>query len=181
MTDLYPYLVASLPTLHFGMKPPFTFEQFCEMAHRFIPGKDFEALHTLPLPPQYSEEGDHHPVIRKWIEFDTALRNELVRIRADKRHVAPAAYLRPERYSGPSLAPVAMAANANPSIISAEEFLDEKRWKFLDDLATGHYFDLGALIVYSYKLMILQRWERIRNADRKLALEQALAHLKENR
>jgi len=25
--------------------------------------------------------------------------------------------------------------------------------------------------------MILQRWERIRNADRKLALEQALAHL----
>jgi len=137
MTDLYPYLVASLPTLHFGMKPPFTFEQFCEMAHRFIPGKDFEALHTLPLPPQYSEEGDHHPVIRKWIEFDTALRNELVRIRADRRHVAPAAYLRPERYSGTSLAPVAMAANANPSIVSAEEFLDEKRWKFWTILPQG--------------------------------------------
>jgi hypothetical protein len=48
MAEFYPYLIASLPMLHFGMKPPFSFERFLEICDRLIPDKDFQVLLTLP-------------------------------------------------------------------------------------------------------------------------------------
>jgi len=176
MADFYPYLIASLPMLHFGMKPPFSFERFLEVCCLFIPKKDFQLLRALPQPEQYLEKGKRHRIIQKWIEFDVALRNELVRIRATKKHIEPATYLRPGGYSGSSLAPAGMAANINTSVLDAEKTLDETRWKALEELATGHYFDLAFLITYAYKLLILQRWENIRSADRTILLEQALQY-----
>jgi len=176
MADFYPYLIASLPMLHFGMKPPFSFERFLEVCCPLIPEKDFQLLRTLPQPEQYSEKGKRHQIIQKWIEFDVALRNELVKIRATRKHIEPATYLRPDGYSGSSLAPAVMAANINTSVLDAEKTLDETRWKALEELATGHYFDLDFLITYAYKLLILRRWEKIRDADGTILLEQALQH-----
>jgi len=174
MVDFYPYLISSLPMLHFGMKPPFSFERFLEVCCPFIPKKDFQLVRSLPQPEQYLEKGKRHRVIQKWIEFDVALRNELVRRRATKKHIEPAMYLRPGGYSGSSLAPAIMAANINTSVSDAEKTLDETRWKALEELATGHYFDLDFLIIYAHKLLILQRWENIRSADGTILLEQAL-------
>jgi len=176
MADFYPYVIASLPMLHFGMKPPFSSDRFLEVCRPLIPEKDFQLLHTLPQPEQYLEKGKRHQIIQKWIEFDVALRNELVKIRATKKHIEPATYLRPDGYSGSSLAPAVMAANINISVLDAEKILDETRWKALEELATGHYFDLDFLITYAYKLLILQRWENIRSADGTILLEQALQH-----
>ena len=48
------------------------------------------------------------------------------------------------------------------------------RWKALEELSTGHYFDLDLLITYAYQLLILQRWENIRSADGKTLLAQSL-------
>jgi len=174
MADFYPYVIASLPMLHFGMKPPFSFERFLEVCCPLIPKKDFSLLRALPQPEHYFEKGTRHRIIQKWIEFDGALRNELVRIRATKKHTDPATYLRPGGYRGSSLAPAGMAANINTSVLDAEKTLDETRWKALEELATGHYFDLDLLITYAYKLLILQRWENIRSADGTVLLEQAL-------
>ncbi len=176
MADFYPYVIASLPMLHFGMKPPFSFERFLEVWCPLIPEKDFQLLRTLPQPEHYFEKGKRHRIIQKWIEFDVALRNELVRIRATKKHIEPATYLRPDSYSGSSLTPAIMAATVNTSVLDAEKILDETRWKALEELATGHYFDLDFLITYAYKLLILQRWENIRSADGTILLEQALQH-----
>ena len=176
MADFYTYLIASLPMLHFGMKPPFSFERFLDVCCPFIPKKDFQLLRTLPQPEHYSEKGKRHRSIQKWIEFDGALRNELVRIRATKKHIDPAMYLRPDGYTGSSLAPAGMAANITTSVLDPEKTLDETRWKALEELATGHYFDLDVLITYAYHLLILQRWEDIRSADGTILLEQALQH-----
>jgi hypothetical protein len=176
MADFYPYVIASLPMLHFGMKPPFSFERFLEVWCPLIPEKDRQLLRTLPQPVQYLEKGKRHPVIQKWIEFDTAVRNELVRMRATKKHIDPAMYLRQGGYSGHSLVPAGLAVDKTTSILDAEKTLDETRWKALDELATGHYVDLDVLITYAYKLLILQRWENIRDADRTVLLEQALQH-----
>jgi hypothetical protein len=174
MADFYPYLIASLPMLHFGMKPPFSFERFLEVCFPLIPEKDFHQLRTLPQPEHYFEKGKRHQIIQKWIEFDVALRNELVKIRATKKHVEPAKYLRPDGFSGSSLAPAIMAASIHTSVLDAEKTLDETRWKALEELTTGHYFDLDFLITYAHKLLILQRWENIRSADGTILLDQAL-------
>ena len=174
MADFYPYLIASLPMLHFGMKPPFSFERFLEICRQFIPEKDFHLLSTIPPPEKYSDEGKGHEIIRKWIQFDIALRNEEVKIRAHRKQVEPGMYLRPERYRGPSLAQVVTAANMGASVFDGERSLDEIRWRMLDELATGHYFDLELLITYAYQLLILQRWENIRSAEGSILLEEAL-------
>jgi len=176
MAEYYTYLISSLPMLHFGMKPPFSFERFLEICRQLIPKEDYQLLSALPQPEEYLTKGKRHPIILKWIEFDVGLRNELVKIRASRKHVEPATYLRPDGYSGSSLAPVIVAANINTSILDAETTLDETRWKALDELATGHYFDLGFLITYAYKLLILERWEKIRNADKTFLLEKSLQH-----
>jgi len=174
MVQLYPYLVASLPMLHFGMKPPFSFEGFLEVCRDFIPERDYLLLSTLPQPEEYSREATHHRLVQKWIGFDTALRNELARVRAGRRHLEPTAYLRLDGHGDSSLAPGVMAATAQASPLDAERALDEMRWKALDDLATGHYFDLDVLLTYAFRLQILLRWERIRSAEGRRLLEQAL-------
>jgi hypothetical protein len=176
MADFYIYVIASLPMLHFGMKPPFSFERFLEVCRQFIPEKDFQLLSTLPQPEHYFKKGTRHRIIQKWIEFDGALRDELVRIRAAKKHIEPATYLRPGGSSGSSLDPAIIAANLTTPVLDTERTLDEMRWKALEKLATGHYFDLDLLITYAYKLLILQRWENIRSADGTILLEQALPH-----
>jgi len=176
MADFYPYVIASLPMLHFGMKPPFSFERFLEICRRFIPEKDFQLLRSLPQPGHYFEKGKRHRIIQRWIEFDVALRNELVKIRAGRKHLEPATYLRPAGYSGSSLAAAGMAASMHTSVLDAEKSLDETRWKALEELAAGHYFDLDLLITYAYKLLILQRWENIHSADGRILLEQAFQH-----
>jgi hypothetical protein len=176
MADFYPYVIASLPMLHFGMKPPFSFERFLEVCCPLIPKKDFQLIRTLLQPEHYFEKGKRYRIIQKWIEFDIALRNELVKIRATKKHIDPARYLRPEEHSWSSITPAIMAANLHTSVPDAEKTLDEMRWKALEELSTGHYFDLDLLITYAYKLLILQRWENIHNADGTILLEQALQH-----
>jgi hypothetical protein len=176
MADFYTYLIASLPVLHFGMKPPFSYERFLEVCHQLIPKEDFQLLRALPQPEQYLTKGKRHRIIRKWIGFDVALRNELVKIRAGRKHVDPAMYLRPDSYSGSTLAPTVIAATTNTSILDAEKTLDETRWKALEDLATGHYFDLDFLITYAYQLLILERWENIRGADKINLLEHVMQH-----
>jgi hypothetical protein len=174
MADAYPYLIASLPMLHPGMKPPFSFDRFLGLCREWIPERDYQVLSTLPQPSQYSQGARHHRLIEGWIGFDTALRNELARERAGRRHLEPAAYLRPEDYHGSPLAPGVHAATAHASPLDAERALDEMRWKALEDLATGHYLDLDVLLAYACRLQILLRWERIRAADGRSLLEQAL-------
>lgn len=176
MADFYPYLIPSLPMLYFGMKPPFSFEGFLELCRRFIPEKDYTLLQNLPMPGEYPQTSIKNATIRKWIAFDITLRNELVRVRAAKKHVEPSQYLRLDGYIELSLVQAAMAANTNPSILDAEKMLDEIRWKALDECASGHHFDLDSLIMYAYKLLILLRWENIRTADSKTQLAESLPH-----
>ncbi len=128
----------------------------------------------MPQPDQYGDLAIRHRTIQKWIGFDTVLRNELVKIRAAKKHVVPAAYLRPADSCSPVSIPAGMAATLPASVLDAEKVLDETRWKALDELATGHYFDLAVLITYAYKLLILERWENISRADGMSLLDQAL-------
>lgn len=165
MADFYHYLISSLPVLQFGTKPPFSYEQFLDMCHHRIPEPDYTLLSSLPQAPEYPAYEKGQKTIRKWVDFDTALRNELVKIRAQKIHRDPATSLRGRVFGDPFLATSTAAAMGNPSLLETELALDEERWNALERLATGHYFDVDLLITYAYKLLILIRWENVRNAD----------------
>lgn len=172
MPSLYPYLISSLPMLHFSALAHISFEKFLLKCKELIPQKDLEVLENLSLQCEYKGP---RGAIRKWLDFDTMLRNELVKLRASRKKTDPAKYLRPDGYVGSALYHVALAAQRNPLPLEGERILDLARWDFLEELSFGHYFDLDFLIIYAYKLLILERWDRIRSADKSKILEEALA------
>ena len=156
--------------LHFGMRPPLSFEKFLRLCEEFIPDADVEAVKEVSLA-GYSTLPV--PGLARWRAFDIALRNELTKIRASRKHLDAHRYLREDGYADPYIAHAAMAAHRTPSVIEAEKALDQERWRALDEIALGHYFDVDALVVYAYKLKILERWEQIRTTDKERALAEA--------
>jgi len=171
MAGFYVYLISSLPMLHFGAKPPFSFERFLEICQDKISVED---IHLIELAQEALAYTGGQPALKQWRAFDTALRNELVKIRAGSKHLDPLKYIRGQDYIEPYIARAAMNARRSPSILEAERLLDQERWHRLDELATGHYFDLDFLICYALKLLILARWERVDTADKFKLLNEVL-------
>ncbi|MCX5667918.1 MAG: DUF2764 family protein [Candidatus Omnitrophica bacterium] len=164
MTGYYVYLISSLPMLHFGTKPPFSMEKFFSVCAELISAADLEALKSSL---NGEGEGRYH-------DFETTLRNELVKIRAQRKHLDASRFLRGDGYADQWISHAAAGAYRNPSVIGAEKMLDLDRWRFLDELSMGHYFDIEILMIYARKLSILERWERVRTADADKLLEEAL-------
>jgi hypothetical protein len=174
MPSYYIYLISSLPLLHFGAKPPFSFDKFLERCQGLIPASEIDTLSKIQTLDISKCSGQGMVTLKKWRSFETALSNELVKIRASRKHKDPFKYLRSASQDGPALAHIALAAQRNPSLLEAERILDKERWQVLDELAVGHYFDLDFLIVYAQKLLLLERWERINTANRAQLLEETL-------
>jgi len=151
--------------LHFGSRPPISSEKFISQCEELIPQKDAETLkRTIRLD---GIDESAHPTLKKWLEFDAILRNELVRVRSPRLHRDPEKYLRAstDSYSHTQAMHTARASSRNPSVLEAERMLDVERWRVLSDLQIGHYFDLDFLLIYAIKLSIVERWEKIDMAD----------------
>lgn len=174
MAGYYPYLISSLPMLHFGMKPPFSSEKFLEICRHFIPDADIEAIKKSAISGEYIAT-EIQPTLKKWQDFDTFLRNELVKIRSLHKHIALEKNLRPDGYVEAYIIHLAASVHRTPDILEAEKLLDQGRWYFLDALSFSHYFDLDFLLIYALKLFILERWDKIMTADKEAVLEETLA------
>jgi hypothetical protein len=162
--------------LIFGTPPPFSFNKLAESCKGLIPDEDIAVLRDAVSGPVEQCCAIKNDTVMKWRSFDTMLRNELVKIRASRKREDPAGYMRrdgcPESIYA---AHIAMNAYRKPSILEAEKALDLERWRELDGLAFGHYFDIDALIVYGCKLRILEKWQMVNTADTKRLLEDNLA------
>jgi len=143
------------------------------MCQGLIPDDEIELLKRCSLSGEYAL-GISQPTLKKWYAFEVALRNELVKIRAGRKRIEPAKYLRQDGFVEPAVSHLAMNAIRNPSILEAERMLDLERWYVLEELAVGHYFDLDFLIIYAYKLLILERWGKIASADKLKAIGEVL-------
>jgi len=104
------------------------------------------------------------------------LRNELVKARALRKKVDPARFLRHDTHFDMNITHIAQAALRQASILEAERYLDLERWKALDEISRGHYFDLDFLLVYGLKLAILERWVKIEAADKAELAGNVLPH-----
>ena len=172
--NYYTYLISSLPVLHFGANPPFSFESFIDLCGRSVSESGIRTLKEVSISGEYRVAVATQPALEKYRSFDTALRNELVKTRASRKHIDPYKYMRGDSQAEASVRSTATRAQRNPSVTETERILDQARWGFLDEIAFGHYFDLDFLIAYAHKLLILERWKRINASDRHSALERAL-------
>lgn len=174
MSSYYIYLISSLPMLHFDEKAPFSFDRFLEMCRELIPADDLELI-KLAARLGIDICPTEQPTLKIWCEFETTLRNELVKVRAVRRKIDPSRYTRRNGFVDSRITQLAINAVRNPSILEAERILDQGRWRVLDELSLQHYFDIDLLIVYALRLLILEKWDRVNTADTRRLVEETLA------
>lgn len=176
MSDFLVYLVSSLPMLHFGARPPLAYEGFLGLCEGKLAPQELEVLKSLPELIALKEGSLVlvQPTLKAWHAFDATLRNELVKIRAHRKKIDAQKFLRADGYAAPSVTHLALSAFRNPSVLEGEKTLDEARWRFLDELSFGHYFDFDILIIYALKLLILERWDQVNAADKSKLLEETV-------
>jgi len=171
MPGYYTYLVASLPSLVFGSKAPMSPEELLSACKGLVPEADLALLKQVNLLDSCELRSFNNPALRSWADFDTALRNELVVLRAGRKKTDPSRFLRQDGSLDSYIRHAAMAAYRSTSILEAERMLDAARWYALDDASLGHYFDIDTLLVYLLKLKIMERWDNIEKADKEAALK----------
>ena len=180
MGDLtqYYYLVASLPLLRFTDAPPFSSRTWLEKCREQVAENDFALLARIALDKLELRRGDH-ALWQAYSAWETALRNELARQRAQRLGVDAEPFLRDAPfYSGMSaLAKEALGAGTPRAV---ENELDLKRWSYLEELETGTRFDLGQLIVYRLKLLLLERKNRFQPKTGRESFAQEYARILNN-
>lgn len=152
--------------LQFNSPPALNLDSFIHHCAELIPQQDLIFIKRVISTDAYALDLSENSILLKWKEFDWALRNELARARAARKKINPEKFLRQGVYSDISITHIAQASLRQASILEAEQYLDLERWKLLDEIAQGHYFDLGFLLVYALKLVILERWAKIGAADK---------------
>jgi hypothetical protein len=176
MPAYYTYLISSLPMLNFSAKMPFNLEDFFTKCKYLIPEKEFEILRNVCRQGGYSSEIQNKGSLKQWEDFEITLRNELVRARAGRKKIDPAKFLRLPDSPQAEISHLALSAYRSTSILEAEKILDQARWNFLEALNFGHYFDFDYLLIYGLKLKLLERWDKIQNADKERLLNAAVAN-----
>jgi len=161
MASYYTYLIASLPMLHFGLKPALKLKDFLARCAELIGDQDYQLVHKAVSTHGFALAGRLPDALLRWKNFDLGLRNELAKARSSRRKIDTTKFLRSATAFDMQITHLAQAALRQTNILEAEKYLDQARWQELEEIASGHYFDLEFLLAYALKLAILERWELI--------------------
>jgi hypothetical protein len=175
MSAYYTYLISSLPLLNFSSRMPFSLEGFFVKCQNLIPEADIVRLRNLNNENFLEISGEG--ILKDWMNFEIALRNELARIRSKDKKIDPEKFVRLPDFPQARISVIALSAHRhNVYAQDAQKLLDQERWNYLEQLSFGHYFDFEALLIYTLKLKILERWEKIESADKENLYNAALAN-----
>jgi hypothetical protein len=165
--EQYYYLVSSLPSLRWGDTPAIDIAEFMKLCREHLNPKDFARLNALTLLPDSKISFPKKTTAALWREWDAELRHAM----ADRRHPRHAAANMPG--SEARLNTNEIYHHKNPAV--REHTLDGLRWKRLEALEFGHYFDINRLYIYKFKLLLHDKWRQrnvetgYRNFDRIIA------------
>ncbi len=155
MRKQYYYIITSLPHLSLSEGPYIRKDEFLATCKDYLKRADFDMLESVNL--FDTEENDVFPsAIRRFFRWERGMRNVLVRLRAKSMGLGPDQFISGEIADHSQVLLAEEAFNAI-SPLMAEEVLNKARWKCLDELEFGHYFDIERLVVFFIKLQILER------------------------
>jgi hypothetical protein len=166
------FLIASLPMIHLGEKPPLRMADFLSACAASLTDGEMAVLHDLL---EHDGALETHPFSRDWRDRETELRNAVVRLRAQKRQVRPERYLRPGAgarvYIHTGVAEAFKAADP----MQREHALNRLRWNLLEELAGFNPFSLEAVFSYALRLRLAGRAAGSRSEEGAAALTRAAA------
>ncbi len=145
--DKYYYLVAQLPMLSFGRESAMGVDSFLNEARKWMSAADFQILLATDIR-STERRGSEPGVLADFKQFEHKMRTEVVEWRKARKLG--------QEYK-PGLFPVALVKEGNPLQVEKKQM--EFLWKYLEELETGHHFDLEVLILYFLKLQLLARLE----------------------
>ncbi len=132
---------------------PMSRSTFLEMCGIELTDGDYRLIENTSY--DFSRAQPTSSALDAWHAWEGALRNELAGLRAQTKGWEAEKYIRegPEAFGVEQIAREAMGG----SPLAGENVLNRARWAFLDELETGHHFDMEKLVVYFLKLQILER------------------------
>ncbi len=155
MKEQYYYVITSLPYLSLSEEPHIRRNDFLANCKSYLKKTDFDILESVSLF-DTGEKEVSLGVIRSFYRWERGIRNVLVRLRAKSLGLEPDEFIRDGIVDHSQELLAEEAFNAN-SPLMAEEILNKARWRYLDELEFGHYFDIEKLVVFFIKLQILER------------------------
>jgi hypothetical protein len=147
----YYYLVATLPMLRYDGSAPFGCDTFLELCKGKVSDSDYDIISKA-----LANDPSNHLFLKKWQTFSQMVKQELNDQRSRKLSLSSAKYHNagPKEYAITDAVRLAVG-NDNP--LEAEMDLMLLFWKYLEELATLHTFDLEGLLSYALKLQLLER------------------------
>lgn len=163
----YYYLVAQLPSLVYGERPPMSPAVFRDLAGRLMGKNDAALLDRIsldpePVPVKGPAYADNAPpsgcaFIDRWREWERTLRLNLAQARAQRIRREGGAALEPPGHPAQAAAVALNAAAVEESPLEAELFLDRARWNAIEELQGIDHFSRNTVYAYLLKLLLLER------------------------
>jgi|GEM_PF-162636 len=163
----YCYIISSLPYINEESENFLSIKAFYEACPNYlVESEDIEILSAATILPVFLEDNkiySSNKILLQWFKWETGLRNELARLRSQKMSKDTEQYVKRDNngddHSHMAIRITEIARNvynqSNP--LQAELMLNSERWKILEELEIGHYFDLEKLIIYCLKTQLLER------------------------
>lgn len=169
---MYHFLIASLPELLWGQLPEYTQEDFYATVEESLSSKVVKKLQAMDKKSSGLEAEDTEeetvvditkiPVYAAFNEFEEFLTGRIAKVRAEKLGI-PFVNKESDAFFAEAEKAVQFASiESNP--IEREKMLDLLRWRFLEEMETGHMFDFDGLCIYKLKLSLLEKY-RYRKAE----------------
>lgn len=155
------YLISQLPafSMEQGGELPVSWNSFLELCSRFLLAKDFDALSSLSLEPDFYSGKTGYAALDKWNEYEKSLRYVLAGIRAGKlkkEFNMDASGIFPGGISQEVINTAGTAAGfKNP--LEAEIYLCEAGARFAESLAGFDIFSLDNVFAYGIRLRLAER------------------------
>lgn len=165
----YYFLGASLPFLSYESERPWSPSEFLETLRGQLSDRDLAVVNAAHIEAP-EDIANSSPVLTEWLRFDRGLRNQLARLRASELNLDAGEYVRTDEAGRDDtdrsgLSEIAREALTAASPLTGEHALGNARWRFLDDLEVGHYFDVDRLVIYYLKLQLLARRKMFNRED----------------
>ena len=174
----YYYLISSLPAVTFGEKPYYSSEEFMKLCSPWIGKSDIEKLSKLTLNLEATTTDNYFA--RDWYKYEKILRNSSVKNRVAKLNKDPIPYLKPEEKIYTDMERGVQDSFSATTPLEKEMALDRLRWRIIDSLETGHFFDLEKLCAYKLRLLICEKWVGRKMEDGQKNLDTVLDSLYHN-
>ncbi len=149
-----------------------THEAFLNQCRGWLAAREMEVLERALLDvSRVAPEGPGCRALTLWLAYENTVRNTLARLRAKRLDKPPDPWLRRGLGVDAHAGEHARAAMDADNPLDVEIRLLNARWRFLDQVCGGAVFSLCAVVVYSLKLQILNRYRQFDEKQGEDALE----------